>query len=187
MSMVPRGWSISALAVELRMDRRTVAQRIADLKPVSETGRAKLYSLADVFEAIAAGAASTPTNFEDAKTRKMAADAVLAEIEVSKARGRVVSTDIAERAAAEAYAAVRAKLLGLPDKMAPLLETTPGTEGKRELLRRAVAEALEELSADDTGHVGLADDPDGEGEGGSRTREGDVPASSAGPVGKRVG
>ena len=180
MSMTPRGWSISGLAVELRMDRRTVAARIANLQPIGQNARSKLYSLADVVEVLTAAAVVDPTSFEDARTRKMAADAVLAEIEVAKARGDVVSLDVVERVTADEFAAMRAKLLGLPDKMAPLCQTASDIEEVRELLRRCVVEALEELSADDLGDVGIADDPGEPGEGDPPPRRLRVPAPAAG-------
>src|SRR5438132_1368354 len=57
MSMTPRGWSISALAVELGADRRTIARAIADagVRSVDETGGAALYGLRDVLDALELG------------------------------------------------------------------------------------------------------------------------------------
>lgn len=183
MAMTPKGWSISALAVEFRMDRRTVAGKIADIEPVSETGSAKLYRLADVAEALVGG--GKPANFEDAKTRKMSADAVLAEIEVARARREVASLSIISHVVADEYSAVRAKMLGLPDKLAPLLEASDGIDEKREILRRGVHEALEELSSDRD--IGLAidtsaSDADDDAEDGSG-----APEAAAQINGKRVG
>jgi len=48
MSMQPQTWSISGLAVELGMDRRTLAKRLAHVPPVTGTGRRKRWRLADV-------------------------------------------------------------------------------------------------------------------------------------------
>ena len=82
------------------------------------------------------------------KARLVRARALIAEMDLMKARGEVVSLAMVERVAGDEYAVLRSRLLGLPDKMAALCETTPGVDGKRELLRRCVVEALEELSAD---------------------------------------
>lgn len=187
MAMTPRGWSISALAVELRMDRRTVAGIVARLKPTGESGKAKLYAMADVVEAKVASGAPAPTDFDEAKARKMSADAILAEIEVAKARGEVVSLSVVEKVAADEYAALRAKLLSLPDKMAPLCETTPGVDGKRELLRRCVVEALEELSADDAGDAAAVGYTGGAGEGDPSPDEDEVSPPAAYVDRQRVG
>jgi hypothetical protein len=187
MSMTPRGWSISGLAVELGRDRRTIAAAVANLQPCGRNARSTLYRIADVVEVLTAQAVTDPGSFDDARTRKMAADAVLAEIEVAKARGDVVSLDVVSRIAADDYAALRAKLLGLPDKMAPLCHTEPTVEGKRELLRRCVVEALEELSADEPGDPGFDDDPGEPGGGRAPSGAGRIPAASAGSQSQRLG
>ena len=150
MSMTPQLWSISALAVELGMDRRTIAKRIAHVKAAGETAAGKQYRLADVIRAMtdAAAADKAPADYEDAKTRKMTADAVLAEIEVAKARGEVVEIDTMAAAVSEQYATVRARLLALPSKMAPLVVTAKDPTEARDMLERAVVEALEELTLD---------------------------------------
>ena len=52
--MQPKNWSVNALSVELRVDRRTVAKRLAEAgtPPVEIRGRTKLYRLPDAIEAI---------------------------------------------------------------------------------------------------------------------------------------
>ncbi len=52
MPMTPKGWSISALAVELNMDRRTVAARLRDVPPSgTERGHA-VWRLPDAVAAV---------------------------------------------------------------------------------------------------------------------------------------
>ncbi len=52
MAMTPKGWSISALAVELNLDRRTVAARLRDVPPCgTERGHA-VWRLGDAVRAI---------------------------------------------------------------------------------------------------------------------------------------
>lgn len=150
MSMTPKLWSISALSVELGMDRRTVAKKIAAVKPAEEGSSGKLYRLADVLQAMATAAVADqrPADFEDAKTRKMTADAVLAEIEVAKVRGQVVDVDVMAKAVAGDYALVRARLLALPTKLTPLVVPMTDPAEVRDTIERAVAEALEELTVD---------------------------------------
>lgn len=50
MAMQPQRWSISALSVELGMDRRTIAKRLADLRPIAEENGVKYYSLRDALK-----------------------------------------------------------------------------------------------------------------------------------------
>ena len=39
MSMTPRGWTINALATELERDRRTIAKKLAHVRPIEIRGR----------------------------------------------------------------------------------------------------------------------------------------------------
>ena len=52
MAMTPALYSISGLATEFRMDRRTVAKRLADLRPAEVRGRTRLYRLSDAAQAL---------------------------------------------------------------------------------------------------------------------------------------
>lgn len=168
MAMTPKGWSISALAVEFGRDRRTVAAAVAGLTPIGREGRADLYRLTDVLPALVGG--GRPTDLDDAKARKLAAEAELAELELAKARGEVVAIGDAAKLIAEEYTAVRSKLLALPTKLAPLLNTD-NTEATRALLARGIHEALDELvgavSGGDEG--GAAEGAGGESEGPTRS------------------
>ncbi|MEM6677321.1 MAG: hypothetical protein AAF675_05565 [Pseudomonadota bacterium] len=47
MAMTPKLWSISALAVEFGMDRRTVAQRLADVPPRGKLSGSPAWRLED--------------------------------------------------------------------------------------------------------------------------------------------
>ena len=52
MAMTPRGWTINALATELERDRRTIAKKLAHVRPVEVRGRNKYYRLRDVLDAL---------------------------------------------------------------------------------------------------------------------------------------
>lgn len=47
MAMTPGLWSLSALAVELDLDRRTVAKRLRDVPPAGEVRGKPAWHLAD--------------------------------------------------------------------------------------------------------------------------------------------
>ena len=51
MAMTPQGWSLSALAVEFELDRRTVARRLADVRTIGGNG-AKAWRLVDAAPAL---------------------------------------------------------------------------------------------------------------------------------------
>lgn len=57
-----------------------------------------------------------PTDLEEAKLRKLAAEAELAELEIAKKRGEVAPVAEIERLAAKAFATVRAGMRNIPNR-----------------------------------------------------------------------
>lgn len=57
MAMTPSTWSISKLAVEFRLDRRTVARRLDGIAPAGTERGADVWRLADVAPALVGGRA----------------------------------------------------------------------------------------------------------------------------------
>lgn len=97
----------------------------------------------------------------EAKRRKTAAEASLAELELSRRRGEVAAIDEVEAAWSAMVAAARARLLGAGPKLGPILasETDPFT--CQNAIDGAIHEALAELSTSG-GIMGAASPPDGE-------------------------
>jgi len=52
MGMVREKWSVNGLSNELGVDRRTIARRLHDVKPVGAGPRGSLYLMADVYRAL---------------------------------------------------------------------------------------------------------------------------------------
>lgn len=148
MAMTPRTWSISALAVELGADRRTIAAAVRDVQPAAQGAKGPEWRLADVLRAMRGGPSGGTPDLEEARARKLAAEAELAEIAVAKARGALVEIDAVARAVSEEYAATRAKLLSLPSKIGPMVAIETSATACQELIERGIVEALEELSRD---------------------------------------
>lgn len=161
MAMTPQGWSISAIAVELGRDRRTVAAACANVEPCGSDRRGKLYRLADVVPLLVTS--GRPADVDEAKARKLAAEAELAEIELAKARGELVPIDAVAKAVTDEYAATRAKLLALPSKLAPLVAIEDREAACRDAIERGITEALDELSRDAAALVDGAEDGAGDG------------------------
>lgn len=59
-----------------------------------------------------------PENYDAAKTRKMAADAELAELELARERGHLITLVDATKIADDAFDRVRARLVSIPGKEA---------------------------------------------------------------------
>jgi phage terminase Nu1 subunit (DNA packaging protein) len=94
----------------------------------------------------AATAARGDVDLEEAKRRKVAAEAELAELDLAERRRDLIPADDVEAWAASAFARVRARLLSVPAKCAPLASTAATTAQAEAAIRDAVCEALAELS-----------------------------------------
>ncbi len=116
-------------------------------------GRPGQYNTADVIRwraEQAAQAATGDTNamdMEEAKRRKTAAEAALAEMDLALRRGELIEVDTVGRLVAEEYATVRANIMAMPGELAPDLEHRTVLEIE-ELLSTKVTEILDALAAD---------------------------------------
>ena len=92
---------------------------------------------------------AAPADYDQAKARKMEADAELAEDAVKKQRGELVAVVDYERALAHALDRVRARLLGLDSRLAPLVVGVENVLAAKGIIRPIVNEVLSALSEDD--------------------------------------
>ncbi len=144
MAMTKRLLSISALAVELDRDRRTIA---AALKEVPADGRIAGghggWFLSTALAAIEPDAEET--DMDEAKRRKAVAEAKLAEMAADREAGRLLAREDVDAAVLGAFARVRARLLSVPHKTAPIVQGQDTAEAA-ETIRVAIWGALAELS-----------------------------------------
>ena len=141
-------WSVSALAVEFGLDRRTVAQRLNNVEPAETKGRGKKYKLQDAAKAIIGqvNVGNGIVSYDEAKARKMAAEAELSEIQLQKERGDVLSIEVVNIINNEIFGNFRAKLLALPAKAAPDVFASSNVKEAKAILRKNINAVLEELS-----------------------------------------
>lgn len=85
------------------------------------------------------------TDIEEAKRRKIAAEAGLAELELAKEKGEVVLVEQVSAELGEQLSAMRAKLLSLPTKTANLVFTAKDITEAKSILEDAILEALNEM------------------------------------------
>lgn len=111
--------------------------------------------------ALAATGDTTSISMDDAKLRKTAAEAALAELDLSVKRGEYVLIEEVGAVVADEYATIRANFTSLPGDIAADLENLKAVE-IQEALAAKVSEILNGLSADDTYAV---EEPADEGEG----------------------
>lgn len=89
---------------------------------------------------------AAPTTFDEAKTRKIAAEAELAELELAKERGSLIPIALHGERLAKILERVRARLVAIPGKVAPRLVGVASATEAQAMVNEAVAESLEELS-----------------------------------------
>jgi phage terminase Nu1 subunit (DNA packaging protein) len=98
-----------------------------------------------------------PMALEEAKKRKLAAEAELAELELAKAKGLVVPVEAFRSALLGAFGRVRAKAREAPGRLTPLLIG----KGKAALIRAVLERFFTELLAE-LRHEDVPDDEPGE-------------------------
>lgn len=181
MAMQPTLWSVSALAVEFEMDRRTVAKRLSGVTPSGERQGKPVWRMADAAAAIVGASRDGAEQGDEAellaeRTRKTREEADAIEMKNAQMRGELLLREDVTAAVVSAFARVRARMIGLPPKLAPMMVTISEIAEAEALIRRAVYDALRELA--DTSVADLCGD------------DGDVVACSgaaSGPDGKPVG
>lgn len=122
-------------------------------------------------------------DYNAARARKMEADAQMAELELLKAKRELVAASDVQGAWVDVLSAMKAKLLALPTKCAPLIATETDVGIIQDIIEGQVNEALNELSAyEPQQNAGSASVTKGGDNGGN----GDTEAAAA-PKRKRVG
>ena len=122
-------------------------------------------------------------SLDEARQRKLAAEAKLAEIEVAKAESGVVNVEIIEKSWTDLVHAVRGRLLALPQNVAAMVAVEDDTGKCEALINREIRSALAEL-----GDGKLPDIEERPGEPDESAGAGDESvAAAAGPKRKRMG
>ena len=86
------------------------------------------------------------SSYDEARTRKVNAEAEIAELELAKIRGTLCMTNDVVAAWESVLHACKAKFLALPTKVAPILATETDVVVAKDYLENAIREALAELS-----------------------------------------
>lgn len=148
--MQARLWTINALAVELGRDRRALSRALEDLEPDESEGTERVtrkYRLARVIEHLYSASPDGEAlngEFERARKDREAADKLA--LENAKTRGELAVVSDVVRFVGDHNAAVRAKLLALPAKLAPLLATINDTNVIAAAIRAEIYAVLAELA-----------------------------------------
>ena len=91
-----------------------------------------------------------PLSFEEGRARKVAAEAELAEIELAIQRRQLLTVADWESALTTLLDGVRARLLALPGRLAPLVAGVDSVPAAVAVIEPVVAEVLSDLAGDDS-------------------------------------
>lgn len=133
---------------------RTVKKRLAGLDPISTTGNAIYYKSTDALPRIyqvrdEAESKNTSDEFVQPQVEKAMLDKrrrEKVEIEIDVLKGKLIEANRVEKVWADLVIACRAKLLGIPTKLAPTVIGILEVSKIESLLRDNMREALDELS-----------------------------------------
>ena len=173
---------LAVIARLLDLSERRVQQLSREgVIPKAERGRYDLVGAVRGYVAylrdLAVKAQAGAPDFGVERARLIRAKADLAEMEADGRRGELLPAETVEAAWTAVLARLRARLLVLPDRLAPLCVEETTIAGVRDQIRKAVREALDELA---TQRV-VAADPDGAGAAGDgRAHGAGDPAAAAG-------
>jgi phage terminase Nu1 subunit (DNA packaging protein) len=167
-------WIAAGMPYEAKPERRGESWRI-DISRVIEwrLDRERKSALGEVAQ----------LDEHEARRRKLAAEAALVEHELAIKRGAAVAIEDSAKAWAVMVAAARARLLGIGNKLGPMVAVERDALECQSIIDGAIHEALQELSGFE-----LPDAPDGDSKPQGRgTKDRKVVGSSAAPKRKRVG
>jgi phage terminase Nu1 subunit (DNA packaging protein) len=91
---------------------------------------------------------TTPSGMteQDAKTRKLTAEALIAELDLAKERGTMVNISDAEREVMKHHTIVRTSLLAFPVRTAPFLVMVPDELTARQIIEAEIFKLMDALS-----------------------------------------
>lgn len=152
MKKTDRNVSARQLAYMFRVSERWVQQLAAD-GVIKKEARGRYNLIASVrgyveyLQSIASGVeGEIITDYGDARTQKMRADADKAIMEAAQLAGELIPQDIVAYSWNHMIGAFRAKLLNLPKKTAPIVQHESSFRKCQAALQSAIHECLAELS-----------------------------------------
>ena len=92
------------------------------------------------------GGVKLGSSYDEARTRKINAEAEIAEMELAKVRNQLVLVEDVVKAWTDTLANLKAKLTSIPSKAAPMVASESETAMIQSMLSDLMNEALEELS-----------------------------------------
>lgn len=137
--------SITEISKITGMDRRAITLALADLESEKGNKGAVLYETQQAMPMLYTGSADSPRDLTKERARLTHHQANIAELDEDVRRGVLVDRDAVVIEVSEALANMRAKLLNIPHKVAPVIVAVEDLHEIKAVLESAVHEALTEL------------------------------------------
>lgn len=129
------------------------------------------------------GGVKLGSTYDEARTRKLNAEAEIAELELAKIRNQLVLVEDVVKAWTDTLSNLKSKMTSIPSKAAPIVASETEIGVVQEILTDSINEALEELSNyDPKVSAARTSKPKGPSSGGDEDTEAAAP-----PKRKRVG
>jgi hypothetical protein len=92
------------------------------------------------------GGVKIGSSYDEARTRKVNAEAEIAELELKKIHGELVNADDVVTAWTDVLGSVKSRLLSIPTKAAPVVAAESNAGLCQSIIEDLITEALDELS-----------------------------------------
>lgn len=92
------------------------------------------------------GGVKLGSSYDEARTRKVNAEAEIAELELKKIHNELVNADDVVQAWTDVLGSVKSRLLSIPTKAAPVVAAETNAGMCQKIVEELIQEALEELS-----------------------------------------
>ena len=162
--MISKDWSISGLAVELNTDRRGLARSLEGLQPHEEKQVGKtvqrFYKMAAVIAHLYKSG-NTDLDLTQERARLAILQQQKIELEIAELRGELVRVEKVEEQWIGTLAAMRAKLLALPAKLAIAVATPDRIQAVQDKSQALIYEALSELAGGNDDDESIESDVEG--------------------------
>ena len=147
--------SIATIAKVLDLSERRVQQLVKEgIIPKHERGRFELIPAVHGYIKFLKGkhigkeASENVISLDEARRRKLTAEASMAELELETERGNLVEASKVENVWSEICGGIRGKMLAVPSQIAPLVIGENKQAVVKDIIENAILEGLNDLSSD---------------------------------------
>lgn len=141
-------FKVGTIAAVLGLTTRRVRVLVQLGMPQVKRGRYDLAACVQWYVDYRVKAASHASRMDNARLRKLKAEAKKKEIEIRIMEEKLIPVDEVVKTWSNITAAMRAKLLAIPTKAAPMILSITTQAEAQELLKSYIYEALDELTDD---------------------------------------